>query len=86
MMTCTCPSGYGSLRWPCTAHPAPIETAPKVEGTRILAFCKAAESAHGWAELVFRNGSWQSVIDHPYTNACLLPSHWMHAPRAPDNN
>ncbi len=29
--TCTCPSGDGSLRWPCPAHPAEAKPAPAVE-------------------------------------------------------
>lgn len=58
-----------------------IETAPKIEGQRILAWCRAAESPHGIIEMIWRigrrkSGYWGSVIEHPWANACLEPTHW----------
>lgn len=34
-VTCTCPSGDGSLRWPCPAHP-PAEGLDTVDCTNVL--------------------------------------------------
>lgn len=68
--------------------PQPIETAPRVLGTRILAYVNAAESADGWMEMEYTGrkptNKWgrgfESVIDHPMTNACLHPIAWLPVP------
>jgi hypothetical protein len=64
----------------------PFNTAPKIRGTRILAWCNAAESEPGIIEMIYREsvnsktkeviGYWDSVIDHPWKNACLNPKYW----------
>lgn len=59
----------------------PMDTAPKMG--RFLAWCEAAESAHGVIEMEWYNDRWASVVSHPFTNACLNPVAWMPAIAAP---
>ncbi|AZO29295.1 hypothetical protein [Mesorhizobium sp. M1B.F.Ca.ET.045.04.1.1] len=54
----------------------PIDSAPKIDDQRILAWCTAAESLHGIIEMIWRGKRWAPVIEHPWTNACLAPTHW----------
>jgi hypothetical protein len=63
----------------------PISEAPRVKGTRILAYVLAAESPDGWMEMYWsgRQYGWQSVIEHPYSNACLTPRYFMDVPKLP---
>lgn len=59
---CTCPSGDGSLRWPCPAHPAPQQAALLMQ-REIALMEKAAKHAgitsllnHGAASCVYSEG------------------------------
>lgn len=60
-----------------------MSSAPKEEGRRILAWCKAAESDHGVVELIWTGTGWGLVVDHPWPNACLNPRYWRNSPAAP---
>lgn len=60
-----------------------MSSAPKEEGRRILAWCKAAESDHGIVELIWTGTGWRLVVDHPWPNACLNPRYWRNSPAAP---
>ena len=44
--TCTCPSGDGSLRWPCPQHPPTPQVVETVEGPHSRA-CGARKHGHG---------------------------------------
>jgi hypothetical protein len=56
----------------------PFETAPKIEGQRILAWCNPAESESGIVEMQYNGKHWIQVIDHPWPNACMCPAYWTH--------
>lgn len=73
-------------------EPRPFSEAPMVEGTRLLAWCRAAESPDGWAEVICVRSDqryidegdpevhYQFVIDHPWANADPGFSHFVYPP------
>jgi hypothetical protein len=46
--TCTCPSGDGSLRWPCPAHPPELPPLPEPTGDYVVPFY-TADQMHDYA-------------------------------------
>lgn len=60
---CTCPSGDGSLRWPCPVHP-PVAQAEHLDDAAVDAFAAAMKAKLAIARAKGRGG-WQDKTDCP---------------------
>lgn len=92
---CTCPSGDGSLRWPCPVHPgsSPVipdtwipvsERMPDV-GVKVLCFPAKDEPIHATfnGQLWLQDVSW-SGSEEPIDNVIpVTVTHWMPLPAGP---
>ena len=72
------------IRWKSFENEPP----PQKVGTRILVWCRAAESQAGIVEMMYmesrrirkpgehRKYYWGLVVEHPWQNACMGPEYW----------